>query len=48
MLILKVLVPFVVGSVLAVGAGLGLVWSQSQAPAANPAENPVLTYGDKG
>ena len=47
MLILKVVVPFIVGTVLASGAAVGLVWSQTQAPANNPADAPILTYGDQ-
>ncbi|CAM3250184.1 hypothetical protein NODU109028_06855 [Nocardioides dubius] len=48
MLGLKVIVPLIVGSVLAVGASAGLVWSQTQAPSKNPADAQILTYGDQG
>jgi hypothetical protein len=41
----RVLVPAVVGVVLAAAASLGLVYAQTKAPSTNPASQPILTYG---
>jgi hypothetical protein len=46
-LLMKIVLPAFTGAVLGGAAILGLVWSQTQAPAENPALNPVLTYGDR-
>jgi hypothetical protein len=35
----------VVGALLATGVSLGLVYSQTKAPGHNPADEPILTYG---
>ena len=35
----------VVGALLATGVSLGLVYSQTKAPGTNPANEPILTYG---
>jgi len=39
------LVSTLVGAVLATSISLGLVYSQTKAPSANPANEPILTYG---
>ncbi len=44
-IITSVLVPALVGVVLAGGASFGLVYSQTKAPSTNPANAPILTYG---
>jgi hypothetical protein len=41
----KVLLPPLVGGLLALLVMFGLVWSQTQPPESNPASQPVLTYG---
>jgi hypothetical protein len=38
-------VSAVVGAVLAAAISLGLVYTQNKAPSTNPANQPVLTYG---
>ncbi|WP_168218575.1 hypothetical protein [Nocardioides eburneiflavus] len=43
---LKLLVAPFIGFLLGLFAMFGLVYSQTQAPATNPASQPVLTYGD--
>lgn len=43
---LKLLVAPFIGVLLGLFAMFGLVYSQTQAPATNPASQPVLTYGD--
>jgi hypothetical protein len=43
---LKMLVAPFIGFLLGLFAMFGLVYSQTQAPATNPASQPVLTYGD--
>jgi hypothetical protein len=44
-LLIRVLVPAVVGAVLAAAASLGLVYSQTKGPSTNPADAQILTYG---
>jgi hypothetical protein len=39
------LVAAVVGVVLAAAVALGLVYTQNKAPSTNPANPPILTYG---
>lgn len=39
------LVSALVGAVLAAGVSVGLVYSQTKAPGTNPANEPILTYG---
>ena len=46
-LLLKLLLPAVAGALSATVAVVGLVYTQSQAPAQNPASQPVLVYGDQ-
>lgn len=43
----NVIAPAVAGVVLAVAALFGLVSSQTAAPAQNPADQPVIVYGDR-
>lgn len=45
--IVKVLTPLVIGSALGSVSLFGLVYSQTQAPANNPADQQVLVYGDR-
>lgn len=45
MALLKFILPPLVGGLLAFLVMFGLIWSQSQPPAQNPAAEPVLTYG---
>lgn len=40
-----ILVPALVGVVLAGAVSFGLVYSQNKAPSDNPAQIPILTYG---
>ncbi len=40
------LLPALVGGLIGSMGMVGLVWSQTQAPDANPASQPVLVYGD--
>ena len=44
-LLIRVLVPAIVGVVLAAGASFGLVYSQTKAPSTNPSDAQILTYG---
>ncbi len=44
--VLRLLVAPFIGILLGLFAMWGLVYSQTQAPATNPASQPVLTYGD--
>jgi hypothetical protein len=44
-IITSVIVPALVGVVLAGGVSFGLVHSQTKAPGTNPANEPILTYG---
>ena len=39
--------PIIAGALLGILSIIGLVWSQTQPPAENPAEEPVLNYGDR-
>jgi hypothetical protein len=39
------IVSALVGAVLAASVSLGLVYSQTKAPSTNPANEPILTYG---
>lgn len=41
----RLVVPTVVGVVLAAVVALLLVWMQTKAPSTNPAEAPILSYG---
>lgn len=43
---LKMLLPPLVGGLLAFLVVFTLTWSQTRAPDTNPADKPVLTYGD--
>lgn len=43
----KVVGPIVAGAILAAVALFGLVSSQTAPPSANPASQPILTYGDR-
>lgn len=43
----KMMLPPAVGALLAFLVTFGLIWSQNQTPDANPASEPVLTYGDR-
>lgn len=43
----KVLAPLVAGAALGTVTMFGLVYSQTQAPSSNPAEQQVLVYGDR-
>jgi len=45
--IAKVLTPLVIGGALGTVSLLGLVYSQTQAPSNNPADQQVLVYGDR-
>ena len=45
--IAKVLTPLIIGGALGTVSLLGLVYSQTQAPSDNPADQPVLVYGDR-
>lgn len=38
--------PAVAGAVLALLASFGVVYSQTSAPSSNPADKPILTYGN--
>lgn len=42
---IRLIVPPLVGAILATGASLGLVYAQNKAPSANPSDVPILTYG---
>ena len=44
-IITSLLVPTLVGAVLAGGVSFGLVHAQNKAPGHNPATAPILTYG---
>ena len=46
-LIAKIVAPLLAGGVLGSVALVGLVYSQSQAPASNPADQQILVYGDR-
>jgi hypothetical protein len=46
-LLLKIVLPVVAGTLAASVAVVGLVWSQTKAPDVNPAGEQVLTYGDR-
>jgi len=43
----NVIAPGVAGVVLAFAALFGLVSAQTSAPAENPADQPVIVYGDR-
>ena len=43
--ITAVLLPAFVGALLAGGVSFGLVHSQTKAPSTNPANTPILAYG---
>ncbi len=44
-MLIRAIVPPIVGIVLATAASLGLVYSQTKAPSTNPSNAPILTYG---
>jgi formate/nitrite transporter FocA (FNT family) len=44
--VLKLALPVVTGVIVGGLTMIGLVHSQTAAPASNPADQPVLTYGD--
>jgi hypothetical protein len=46
-LLLKMMLPAVVGGLAASESMYGLVYSQTQAPDTNPASQPILVYGDQ-
>jgi hypothetical protein len=46
-LFVKILAPLLVGGVLGLLAMFGLVYSQTQAPSSNPANQQILIYGDR-
>jgi hypothetical protein len=39
------IVAALVGALLAAGVSVGLVYTQNKAPSSNPANTPILTYG---
>jgi hypothetical protein len=39
------IVAALVGVLLAAGVSVGLVYTQNKAPSSNPANTPILTYG---
>ena len=41
----SIVVPALVGAVLAGAVSVGLVYAQTKAPVHNPAQVPILTYG---
>lgn len=43
----KLLAPLIAGAALGTVTMVGLVFSQTQAPSSNPAEQQVLVYGDR-
>ena len=43
----KLLAPLIAGAALGTVTMFGLVYSQTQAPSSNPAEQQVLVYGDR-
>lgn len=43
----KIITPLVIGGGLGTLSLLGLVYSQTQAPSSNPADQQVLVYGDR-
>ena len=43
----NVIVPAVVGVILATASLFGLISSQTAAPATNPANQEIITYGDR-
>jgi len=46
-MLLKTLLPAIVGAILATLVMFGLVWSQTKAPDTNPASHPVISYGSR-
>ena len=44
-MLIRAIVPPLVGAFLATFASLGLVYSQNKAPSTNPADAQILTYG---
>jgi hypothetical protein len=42
---MRALVPALAGALLAAAVSLGLVFSQTNEPDTNPANEPILTYG---
>jgi len=47
LLLIKFAAPAVAGAVFGTAAMFGLVYSQTAAPDTNPANQDVITYGDK-
>ena len=45
--IAKALAPLIAGGALGTVALVGLVYSQTQPPASNPADQQILVYGDR-
>ena len=46
-MVANVIAPSVAGIVLGLAALFGLVSSQTAAPAENPADQPIIVYGDR-
>lgn len=46
-LLLKLLLPAIAGGLSASVGVYGLVYSQTKAPDMNPAEQPIMVYGDQ-
>jgi hypothetical protein len=46
-LLLKLLLPAIVGGLAASVTMYGVVYSQTKAPDTNPASQPILVYGDQ-
>jgi hypothetical protein len=46
-LILKLLIPALAGGLAAGVTMFGIVYSQTQAPESNPAQQEILVYGDQ-
>lgn len=47
LVIAKVVAPLIAGAALGTVTMVGVVYSQTQAPSSNPAEQPALVYGDR-
>ena len=43
--VIAAIVPVIVGALLAAAVSLGLVYEQNKAPSTNPANPPILAYG---
>lgn len=44
-MLIRLIVAPLLGTVLAAGSSVGLVYSQTNAPSTNPSDTPILTYG---